>query len=120
MTQYPYFSVSGKQGAVQYNEHILISSRKRVVPRLTFRADQYAAKAGFPTVIEATCNQVNPEGGYTGMTPSDFMTWLTGMADEAGVPMDQLILGGDHLGPNPWKYEPIEQAMEKACELVKL
>lgn len=79
----------------------------------------YAAKTGFPTVIEATCNQVNQDGGYTGMTPKDFMAWLTGMADEAGVPMDQLILGGDHLGPNPWKSEPIEQAMEKARELVK-
>ncbi|MFK8035716.1 MAG: class II D-tagatose-bisphosphate aldolase, non-catalytic subunit [Hyphomicrobiales bacterium] len=80
----------------------------------------YAAKTGNPTVIEATCNQVNQDGGYTGMTPKDFMSWLGAMADEAGVPMDQLILGGDHLGPNPWKSEPIEQAMEKARELVKL
>lgn len=80
----------------------------------------YAAKTGLPTVIEATCNQVNQEGGYTGMTPKDFMAWLTSMADEAGVPMEQLILGGDHLGPNPWKSEPIDVAMEKARELVKL
>ena len=80
----------------------------------------YAAKTGLPTVIEATCNQVNQDGGYTGMTPEDFMVWLKGMAKEANVSMDQLILGGDHLGPNPWKSEPIEQAMEKACELVKL
>jgi len=80
----------------------------------------YAARTGFPTVIEATCNQVNQDGGYTGMTPKDFMSWLRGMAGEAGVPMDQLVLGGDHLGPNPWKSEPIEQAMEKARELVKL
>lgn len=80
----------------------------------------YAAKTGFPTVIEATCNQVNQEGGYTGMTPQGFMEWLTGMAADAGVSMDQLILGGDHLGPNPWKDEPIEQAMAKAREMVKL
>lgn len=80
----------------------------------------YAAKTGLPTVIEATCNQVNQDGGYTGMTPQDFMSWLRGMADDAGVPMDQLILGGDHLGPNPWKSEPIDKAMEKARELVKL
>ena len=25
-----------------------------------------------PCLIEATCNQVNQEGGYTGMTPADF------------------------------------------------
>ncbi len=80
----------------------------------------YAARTGSPTVIEATCNQVNQEGGYTGMTPQDFMAWLRGMAHEAGVPMDQLVLGGDHLGPNPWRAEPLDQAMEKARELVKL
>jgi D-tagatose-1,6-bisphosphate aldolase subunit GatZ/KbaZ len=79
----------------------------------------YAAKTGFPTVIEATCNQVNQDGGYTGMTAADFMSWLRGLADRAGVPMDQLILGGDHLGPNPWKSEPIDSAMGKARELVK-
>ena len=58
-------------------------------------------KTGLPTVIEATCNQVNQDGGYTGMTPGG----LHGMAErhggEAGVPMDQLIVGGDHLGPKP-------------------
>ena len=54
-----------------------------------------AARTGLPTVIEATCNQVNQDGGYTGMTPRDFMTWLMGMADEAGVPRDQIIVGGD-------------------------
>lgn len=80
----------------------------------------YAAGTGYPTVIEATCNQVNQDGGYTGMTPKDFMSWLRSMAEQAGVPMDQLILGGDHLGPNPWRSEPIEPAMEKACDLVKL
>lgn len=80
----------------------------------------HAAQTGHPTVIEATCNQVNQEGGYTGMTPKDFMSWLGGLAGDAGVPMDQLILGGDHLGPNPWKSEPLEQAMDKARELVRL
>jgi D-tagatose-1,6-bisphosphate aldolase subunit GatZ/KbaZ len=79
----------------------------------------YAKKTGFPTVIEATCNQVNQEGGYTGLTAADFMAWLSGMAAQAGVPMDQLILGGDHLGPNVWKAEPLDVAMEKARELVK-
>ncbi|MDV7145349.1 class II D-tagatose-bisphosphate aldolase, non-catalytic subunit [Tropicimonas sp. TH_r6] len=80
----------------------------------------FAAQSGFPTVIEATCNQVNQDGGYTGMQPADFMAWMKGMAGEAGVPMDQLILGGDHLGPNAWRKEPVESAMEKARELVKL
>lgn len=80
---------------------------------------EFAQKTGLPTVIEATCNQVNQFGGYTGMTAADFMGWLRGMADEIGVPMDQLILGGDHLGPNVWKNEPLDVAMEKSRELVK-
>ncbi len=80
----------------------------------------FAARTGFPTVIEATCNQVNQDGGYTGMQPAEFMTWIEGMAKDAGVPMEQLILGGDHLGPNAWRKEPVESAMEKARELVRL
>lgn len=90
------------------NEHVL---------RATL---QYAATTGLPMVIEATCNQVNQDGGYTGMTPADYMSWVRDMASEAGVPMAQLILGGDHLGPNPWRKEPADIAMEKARELVRL
>ena len=79
----------------------------------------HAGETGFPTVIEATCNQVNQDGGYTGMTAQVFMDWLSRLASEAGVGMDGLILGGDHLGPNPWKSEPADVAMAKARELVK-
>lgn len=89
------------------NEHVLLAVLS------------YAKRTGLPTVIEATCNQVNQYGGYTGMTPADFMEWLSGMAADAGVPMNQLILGGDHLGPNVWKNEPLDVAMEKSRELVK-
>lgn len=70
-------------------------------------------------MTEATCNQINQDGGYTGVTPKDFMAWLRGMALEVGAPMPPLILGGDHLGANPWKSEPTHQATEKARDLVK-
>ena len=90
------------------NEHVL-----RTI--LTF-----AGKHEIPAVIEATCNQVNQDGGYSGMTPNDFITWLEKMAQEVGVPMSKLILGGDHLGPNPWRSKPLEHAMSKARELVQL
>lgn len=33
-----------------------------------------AAEDGTEALIEATCNQVNQEGGYTGMTPEVFAT----------------------------------------------
>nr|WP_281494109.1 class II D-tagatose-bisphosphate aldolase, non-catalytic subunit [Jannaschia sp. S6380] len=80
----------------------------------------HAARTGAPTVIEATSNQVNQDGGYTGMDPAGFMSWLTGMAHAVGAPMDRLILGGDHLGPNPWRDAPAAEAMARAGELVRL
>lgn len=33
--------------------------------------------------------------------------------------MAKLILGGDHLGPNPWKNLPADVAMEKAIVMIK-
>ena len=57
-------------------------------------------------LIEATCNQVNQEGGYTGMTPADFRRFVEGIAARVGLDPSQVILGGDHLGPSPWKHLP--------------
>ena len=79
----------------------------------------FAAEQNIPIVIEATCNQVNQEGGYTGKTPKIFQNWLEKLANENRLPKKNLILGGDHLGPNPWKAENLETAMDKARTLVK-
>ena len=68
-------------------------------------------------LVEATCNQVNQDGGYTGMTPADFRDRQLALADSAGLPHDLLLLGGDHLGPNPWRDRPADEAMDKACAL---
>ena len=70
-------------------------------------------------LIEATCNQVNQEGGYTGMTPNDFRDYVRAIAAEFSFPTDRLILGGDHLGPNPWRSEPAAQAMAAAKAMVE-
>jgi D-tagatose-1,6-bisphosphate aldolase subunit GatZ/KbaZ len=70
-------------------------------------------------LIEATCNQVNQDGGYTGMTPADFVKFVYAIADKIGFPKSQILLGGDHLGPNPWKHLPAELAMEKAEAMMK-
>jgi D-tagatose 6-phosphate 4-epimerase len=72
-----------------------------------------------PLLIEATCNQVNQDGGYTGMTPQDFRTFVEQLAAENGFPTDRIILGGDHLGPNPWKNLPAEAAMDKADAMIR-
>jgi len=72
-----------------------------------------------PVVIEATCNQVNQEGGYTGMQAKDFRDWIGALAKKYDVAADSIILGGDHLGPNPWRHLPAAEAMEKAEVLVR-
>src|SRR5688572_15631278 len=70
----------------------------------------YAAQApGAPiALIEATSNQVNQHGGYTGMLPADFVAFARGIATDAGLPLERLALGGDHLGPNAWRNQPAE------------
>jgi D-tagatose-1,6-bisphosphate aldolase subunit GatZ/KbaZ len=70
-------------------------------------------------LVEATCNQVNQDGGYTGMTPAGFRTFVEAIAARTGFPMEKLILGGDHLGPNPWKHLAAEEAMAKACTMIE-
>ncbi|MCE7904417.1 MAG: tagatose-bisphosphate aldolase [Anaerolineae bacterium CFX3] len=72
-----------------------------------------------PILIEATCNQVNQFGGYTGMTPNDFVAYVRGIAEQVDFPFEQIILGGDHLGPNVWQNEPAEVAMEKSKAMVR-
>jgi len=77
-----------------------------------------AAEDGGPALIEATCNQVNQDGGYTGMTPQDFRDFVHRIAGRVGVPRGQVILGGDHLGPNPWRHLPAAEALTKAEAMV--
>lgn len=69
-------------------------------------------------LIEATCNQVNQDGGYTGMRPHEFRHFVEDIADRVGFPRDHLILGGDHLGPHPWKSLPPAAALDKAVAMV--
>jgi D-tagatose-bisphosphate aldolase class II non-catalytic subunit len=69
-------------------------------------------------LIEATCNQVNHLGGYTGMTPADFAAMVRGIAAEEGCPESLIVLGGDHLGPNPWRDRPADAAMAEAEKMV--
>jgi D-tagatose-1,6-bisphosphate aldolase subunit GatZ/KbaZ len=69
-------------------------------------------------LFEATCNQVNQDGGYTGMTPADFVTFVRDIARRVGFDVARIVLGGDHLGPNPWTSLPPEAAMAKAETMV--
>lgn len=78
-----------------------------------------AKKRNQPTLIEATANQVNQFGGYTGMLPIDFKNSVMEMAKKLGVEENLIILAGDHLGPLTWANEPEAEAMAKAEVLVR-
>lgn len=69
-------------------------------------------------LIEATSNQVNQFGGYSGMTPAQFRAYVTDIAARASLPQERLLLGGDHLGPNAWRAETAAVAMERSERLI--
>jgi len=69
--------------------------------------------------VESTSSQVNQFGGYSGQTPSQFAEFVHSAARRAGLPRERVLLGGDHLGPYPWRERPSAVAMDKACELVR-
>jgi D-tagatose-bisphosphate aldolase class II non-catalytic subunit len=69
-------------------------------------------------LIEATCNQVNQDGGYTGLTPAGFAGFVRRLAEDVGFDPAALVLGGDHMGPNPWRHLGQGAAMAKAETMV--
>ena len=42
-----------------------------------------------------------------------------GIAHRVGFPVERIVLGGDHLGPNRWRTLPAATAMSHADELVR-
>lgn len=88
-------------------------------PLVLEAALRLAATWRVPLLVEATSNQVDQFGGYTGMTPDDFRQQLYSLAEQCGVAREQLMLGGDHLGPNSWQGLPAAEAMEHAGDLIE-
>jgi D-tagatose-1,6-bisphosphate aldolase subunit GatZ/KbaZ len=87
-------------------------------PLVIEAAMEAACARGLPVLIESTSNQVNQDGGYTGMTPAAFRDFVHGIADRTGLARGRVLLGGDHLGPNAWQDQPAEAAMAKAEVLI--
>ncbi len=81
-------------------------------------AMQVAQRYDTLLLIEATSNQVDQFGGYTGMTPPQYRDYVLQLARDAGFPAERLVLGGDHLGPNAWQKGPAAAAMANARELI--
>ena len=82
-------------------------------------AIQQSCSDGSILHVESTSSQVNQFGGYTGSTPSQFARQIRSLAQNAGLPTNQILLGGDHLGPFPWRNEPSATALKKASDLVR-
>lgn len=100
-------------------EHLGICSVCSAHPLVIEAALRFDLDSHNKVLIEATSNQVNQFGGYTGMQPADFCDFVYRIAQEVGFPQERLILGGDHLGPNCWQGEPAAAAMEKSVALIK-
>jgi D-tagatose-1,6-bisphosphate aldolase subunit GatZ/KbaZ len=89
------------------NKHVLCAGMEKALSENSF------------LLIEATCNQVNQFGGYTGMKPIDFVEYVNSIAEETSFPVERIILGGDHLGPYPWRGIPAETALINSEQLVR-
>ena len=87
-------------------------------PLVLRAAAELAAEKGSLLLVEATSNQVNQKGGYTGMQPAEFRHFVETIAAQARLRCERLILGGDHLGPNPWRHLPANEAMGLAETMV--
>jgi D-tagatose-1,6-bisphosphate aldolase subunit GatZ/KbaZ len=87
-------------------------------PLVIEAALRLAQRTGTVALIEATSNQVNQDGGYTGMRPAAFRDRVLALATQVGLPHDRVVLGGDHLGPNAWQKLPAAAALEKAGVMV--
>jgi D-tagatose-1,6-bisphosphate aldolase subunit GatZ/KbaZ len=79
---------------------------------------EHARATGGHALIEATSNQVNQEGGYTGLQPAQFRDLVWNLADQSGLPRERVLLGGDHLGPNAWQSLRAEEALGRATVMV--
>ncbi len=98
--------------------HAAIPSVCSAHPAVIEASLRLAKSLSAPIVIEATSNQVNQDGGYTGMRPPDFINFVKGIAQSVGHAPRDILFGGDHLGPQAWRARPAAAAMDKARDLV--
>lgn len=102
----PISTLKGIVSAQKQGQAIGIPSICSAHPYVIEASLRHALAGDASVLIESVSNQVNQFGGYTGMTPADFVAFVHGIAERVGFPRQRIILGGDHLGPNPWSGEP--------------
>lgn len=88
-------------------------------PSVIAAAVQQAVEDESFLLVESTSSQVNQFGGYIRQTPSQFADFVHATAQHGGLPRNRVLLGGDHLGPYPWREQPSDVAMGNARELVR-
>jgi D-tagatose-1,6-bisphosphate aldolase subunit GatZ/KbaZ len=71
-----------------------------------------------PCLIECTSNQVNQHGGYTNKTPKMFIKEILSISKKIKFDSKKLFLGGDHLGPLPWKKKSNTIAIKNSISLI--
>ena len=111
LTRLRYDHLTGRIGGIT-----AVCSAQRTVLEA---AIEQAVADGDVLLVEATANQVNQYGGYTGMRPAEFVNFVQSLAAAAEFPLEKVLVGGDHLGPHPWRKMPAVQAMNRATELVR-
>ncbi len=79
---------------------------------------QHAKKNNRSVLIEATSNQVDQFGGYTGLTPALFKESVLETVELLNFPVGNIIFGGDHLGLNRWQNENSDSALGKAQDQI--
>lgn len=113
--EHPILALLKKRGAAQEKGIYACCSANEYVIRAALRR---AKEKDTVVLVEATANQVNQNGGYTGMTPAAFRAFINRLAQMEEMPLERVLCGGDHLGPLTWQNLPEIQAMANAEELV--
>ena len=78
----------------------------------------FTKKNNLPCLIESTSNQVNQYGGYTKLTPKKFQVEILKLVKFFKFPKRKLFLGGDHLGPLPWKNKKIKTSLKNSLIMI--
>ena len=78
----------------------------------------FCKKKNFPILIESTSSQVNQNGGYSGKKPRDFFYLVNRIAKKVNFSKKKLYIGGDHLGPLPWRNLKANLALQNSVRLI--
>jgi len=78
----------------------------------------YCKRKKLPCLVESTSNQVNQYGGYSGKTPQEFYNDIKKILKQNNFSFKNFYMGGDHLGPLPWKKKNKKTAMNNSVQLI--